>query len=286
MSATEEKQRKKSMYFLNPKNLCIALAVHQGAQCQCRLPFRNSSLSLFFCILFIAEEHMESGRMVLKQVEIGPMMNFAYVIGCSETREAAVVDPSWDAPALIKIAEDSDLKIKHILLTHGHPDHVNALEQLLEITDARIYIHKDEVDYMREAARSFGMSTEFMSHKSGNFQKVSDGDSILVGKLSVQCLHTPGHSPGSQCFLVEGCLFSGDTLFVDACGRVDMPGGEPEKMWWSLNQRLRALDESTLVYPGHDYGGSPTSTIGEQKKTNPYMNYDSVQNFLRDMSYM
>jgi hydroxyacylglutathione hydrolase len=229
---------------------------------------------------------MESRRMVLKQVEIGPMMNFVYLIGCTETREAAVVDPAWDAQALVKLAKDSDLSIKHILLTHGHPDHVNALEPLLEATDARVYIHKDEVDYMREAARSFGMPTEFMNHRSASFQRVSDGDSITVGKLAIQCLHTPGHSPGSQCFLVEGCLFSGDTLFVDACGRVDMPGGEPEKMWWSLNQKLRDLDDSTIVFPGHDYGGSRTSTIGEQRKTNPYMNYDSVQQFLRDMSYM
>jgi glyoxylase-like metal-dependent hydrolase (beta-lactamase superfamily II) len=229
---------------------------------------------------------MELGRMILKQAEIGPMMNFVYLIGCQETREAGVVDPAWDAPAIMRMAQASNLNIRHILLTHGHPDHVNALEPLLEATDARVYIHKDEVEYMREAARSFGMSTEFMNRRSGNFQEVSDGHSISVGGLRIQCLHTPGHSPGSQCFLVENCLFSGDTLFVDACGRVDLPGGEPEKMWWSLNQKLRGLDDNITVYPGHDYGGSPKSTIGEQKETNPYMNYDSVQKFLRDMSFM
>ncbi len=226
------------------------------------------------------------GSMILKQAEIGPMMNFVYLIGCQETREAGVVDPAWDAPAIMRMAQASNLNIKHILLTHGHPDHVNALEPLLEATDARVYIHKDEVEYMREAARSFGMSTEFMNRRSGNFQEVSDGHSIYVGGLRIQCLHTPGHSPGSQCFLAENCLFSGDTLFVDACGRVDLPGGEPEKMWWSLNQKLRGLDDNIAVYPGHDYGGSPKSTIGEQKETNPYMNYDSVQRFLRDMSFM
>ncbi len=222
-------------------------------------------------------------RMVLKQAAIGPMMNFVYLIGCAETAEAAVVDPAWDAKAILKLAEDSNLKIKSILLTHGHPDHVNALEELLEATGARVYIHADEIEYMKEVARDFGMSTEFLSRRAANFQTVSDGDKIPVGKLLVEALHTPGHSPGSQCFLVEGCLFSGDTLFVDACGRVDMPGGEPEKMYQSLNQRLRSLPDDIVVYPGHDYGGSPKSTIGEQKKTNAYMNFSSLQQFMRMM---
>jgi hydroxyacylglutathione hydrolase len=227
---------------------------------------------------------MEADRMVLKQADIGPMMNFVYLIGCAETRDAAVVDPAWDAPAILKMAKDLNLNIKYILVTHGHPDHINGLEALLQAVDARIIIHADEVEYMKEVARSFGMSTEFMKRRSGNIKTVSDGDKFQVGKLTVECLHTPGHSPGSLCFLVQGCLFSGDTLFVDACGRVDMPGGDPEKMWRSLNQKLRMLEDSIIVYPGHDYGGSPTSTIGEQKKTNAYMNFGSVQQFLRAMA--
>jgi hydroxyacylglutathione hydrolase len=238
---------------------------------------------MIFCILLAVEDQMESRKIVVKQAEIGPMMNYVYLIGCAESREGAVVDPAWNAQEILKIAGDAGLKIKHILVTHGHPDHINALEALLKATGARIYIHHDEVDYMKEVARSFGMSTEFMNTRADNIQRVSDGDRITLGKLSIRCLHTPGHSPGSQCFLVENCLFSGDTLFVDACGRVDMPGGDPKQMWWSLNHILRGLDDETIVYPGHDYGGSPTSTIAEQKRTNPYMQYDSVQKFLRDM---
>ncbi|MBN1569061.1 MAG: MBL fold metallo-hydrolase [Acidobacteria bacterium] len=226
---------------------------------------------------------MESRSMIVKQAEIGPMMNYVYLIGCTETREAAVVDPAWDVRLILDLSRKSELKIGHILLTHGHPDHVNALEPLMESTGAPVYIHAEEVDYMREVARSFGMSTEFMKRHANKIQTVSDGDKITVGKLHIKCLHTPGHTPGSMCFLVENCLFSGDTLFVDACGRVDMPGGDPKKMWWSLNHTLRALDDQTIVYPGHDYGGSPTSTIGAQKRTNPYMNYDSVQQFMQDM---
>jgi hydroxyacylglutathione hydrolase len=226
---------------------------------------------------------MKSRTVVVKQAAVGPMMNYVYLIGCPDAEEAAVVDPAWDSQEILRIARDSNLTVKHILLTHGHPDHSNALEPLLEATDAKCYIHADEVDYMKEVARSFGMSTEFLNRRAENIQRVSDGDEIAVGKLSIKCLHTPGHTPGSLCFLVENCLFSGDTLFVDACGRVDMPGGDARKMWWSLNQTLRGLDDKIIVYPGHDYGGSPTSTIGEQKMSNPYMRYDSVQQFLRDM---
>jgi len=228
------------------------------------------------------EERMESAGMIT-QIAIGPMMNFVYLLGCPETRDAAIVDPAWDVSEILRIAQNSNFKIRHILLTHGHPDHSNALEQLLRATDAQVYLHTEEVAYMKEVARSFGMSLDFMDQRSGNFQTVSDGTTILVGKIPVQCLHTPGHTPGSLCFLVEGNLLSGDTLFVDACGRVDMPGGDPEKMWWSLNRKLRALDDNTILLPGHDYGGSPKSTIGEQKRSNPYMQYESLAQFLRDM---
>ncbi|MDM7997187.1 MAG: MBL fold metallo-hydrolase [Acidobacteriota bacterium] len=226
---------------------------------------------------------MESRKIIVKQAAIGPMMNYVYLIGCPETREAAVVDPAWDAGGILKIAGDADLKITHILLTHGHPDHSNVLEPLLEATHAPCYIHADEVDYMRQAARSFGMSTDFLDSRPDRIRRITDGQEIAVGKLTIRAIHTPGHTPGSVCYLVDHCLFTGDTLFVDACGRVDMPGGDARQMWWSLNQVLRKLEDAIIVYPGHDYGGSPKSTIGEQKRSNPYMNYDSIQQFLRDM---
>jgi hydroxyacylglutathione hydrolase len=226
---------------------------------------------------------MESGRLVLKQMEVGPMMNFVYLIGCAETREAAVVDPAWDVPYLLRTAEESDLTIKHILVTHAHPDHINGLEELLDATDARVYMHGEEVDYMKQIAERFRVDVDFMGRRSANFQKISDGSEISIGKLPVQFLHTPGHTPGSQCFMVEKNLVSGDTLFINACGRVDLPGGDPEKMWWSLNRKLSALDDSTILYPGHNYSEHATSTMGEQKRTNPYLQYTSVNHFLRDM---
>lgn len=221
--------------------------------------------------------------LILKQAELGPMANFIYLIGCPETREAAVVDPAWDAGIIMKMAQESDLRITRILVTHGHPDHVNRLEELLEATDARVYLNASETDYMKEVAAYFQMPVEFMKRRSANFQAVSDGEEILVGRVPVRFLHTPGHTPGSQCFLVQGNLVSGDTLFINACGRVDLPGGEPEKMWWSLNHRLRSLDDNTVLFPGHNYADRPKTTMGEQKLNNPYLRYTSLESFLRDM---
>jgi hydroxyacylglutathione hydrolase len=226
---------------------------------------------------------MTSSGVILKQAEIGPMANFIYVIGCPETREAAVVDPAWDTSAIARMAQESDLRITRIFLTHGHPDHVNRLEELLEATDAKVYVNAEETDYMKQCAAYFNMPIEFMKKRSVNFQMISDGEEALVGKVPVRFLHTPGHTPGSQCFLVDGNLVSGDTLFINACGRVDLPGGDPEKMWWSLNHRLRALDDDTVLYPGHNYASVPRTTMGEQKLNNRYLCYTSLESFLVDM---
>jgi hydroxyacylglutathione hydrolase len=220
--------------------------------------------------------------LVLKQLELGPMMNFVYLIGCAETRETAVVDPAWDVPAILRAAREADLRINRVFVTHAHPDHINGLEELVDATDARIYMNRDEVDYMKQVAAFFRLPVEFMAH-STNFQPVADGEQVQLGKLSVQFLHTPGHTPGSQCFLTEKSLVSGDTLFVNACGRVDLPGGDPEKMWWSLNNRLKAVDDDTILYPGHNYADEPHSTLGLQKQANPYLQMDSADEFRRVM---
>ncbi len=226
---------------------------------------------------------MDSQRIVLKQLEIGPMMNFVYLVGCAATRDAAVVDPAWDVPLILQSARDLDLTITSVLLTHSHPDHMNGLEELLEMAGTGVFIHTEEMDYMRLAASVFGMRLGFLERYATRFHSVLDGEEVLVGNLAVKVLHTPGHTPGSQCFLVEGNLLSGDTLFVNACGRVDLPGGNPEKLWWSLNRKLADLESGTIVYPGHNYANQSSSTIGEQRKNNPYMQYRSPQEFICDM---
>lgn len=191
------------------------------------------------------------------------MMNYAYILGDEDRKVCAIVDPGWSGEQIIAAAMKLGWKIEKILLTHSHFDHSNALDVLVRETGAEVYIHEGEAKEISAALR---------------VHPTKDGEKIEVGDLEVLCIHTPGHTPGSQCFLVAGALITGDTLFVDGCGRVDLPGSDPKKMHASL-RRISELDPNIIIYPGHDYGPKSTSTIGEQRKTNPYMNATSERLF-------
>src|SRR4029077_10406760 len=140
---------------------------------------------------------------------------------------------------------------------------------------AKVHLHKHEADGAKQIA---GLS-------DSDIEKMDSGDTLKLGELTITFLHTPGHTPGSQCFLVEGNLVSGDTLFVNSCGRVDLPGSDPEAMYYSLNQTLRSLPDTTVVYPGHAYSSESSTTIGAQKRTNMYMRFPSLEDFLDAMGY-
>lgn len=194
------------------------------------------------------------------------MQNFVYFLGDQTTREVYVIDPAWDVPAILKEAEKEDLKVKGAFVTHAHFDHTNGLEELLNKTNGIAYVQKNEAPYLK----SF----------KGQMKVVESGDKLKIGQVEVTFMHTPGHTPGSQCFLVGNGLISGDTLFIGACGRCDLPGGDAEQMYESLN-RLSKLDESTVLFPGHNYADAPTSTIGQEKKFNPYLQYGNMRDFLK-----
>jgi hydroxyacylglutathione hydrolase len=214
----------------------------------------------------------------LKQMELGPMQNFVYLIGDPVARQCVVVDPAWDIDTIVNTAAGDDMTLTGAVVTHTHQDHVGGsleswgmpgripgVEELLERVRAKVYVHKAE----REFLRGFG----------SDLVKVDNHDTLPVGRLTLTFLHTPGHTPGSQCFLVDGRLISGDTLFIGSCGRTDLPGSDPKEMYYSLTQRLAALPDDTVLLPGHNYGGE-ASTIGREKRQNPFLQFASLRDFL------
>jgi len=218
-----------------------------------------------------------SETIYLKQMELGPMQNFIYLVGDPATRQCVVVDPAWEIETIVQTAAADDMTIIGALITHTHQDHVGGhlfglnipgVEELLEKVKAKVYVHKAE----REFLKGFG----------SDLVKVDNTDTLQVGRLGLTFLHTPGHTPGSQCFLVDGRLISGDTLFIGSCGRTDLPGSDPSEMYYSLTQRLYKLPDETVLFPGHNYGGA-SSTLGDEKRGNPFMRFPSLGEFLRIM---
>ena len=201
-------------------------------------------------------------------MEVGPMQNFIYFIGDSNTKEVVVIDPAWDAGFLINEAKNNDLKIKAALVTHGHFDHTNGVEELLKGLDIPIYINNKEAEFFK-----FSWGKE-------NVKKVDSGDKVKIGNIEIEFIHTPGHTPGSQCFLISNNLVSGDTLFINGCGRCDLPGGNVEEMFNTIYNKLLKMNNDTIIFPGHNYASKKHDTLANQKITNPYMQYDNLKAFI------
>jgi hydroxyacylglutathione hydrolase len=213
-------------------------------------------------------------ELIVEQIQIGPMQNFAYLIGCKNTREVAVVDPAWDIDGLLNFINEREYKLTAALVTHYHPDHcggslgtnsVTGVAELLETNPVKIYTHKLEASGLKKVT---GISDNDM-------KKVESGDKLKIGDIEVEFLHTPGHTPGSQCFKVKHTLISGDTLFIDGCGRVDLPGSNSEDLYHSI-QKLAALPDDTLLLPGHNYSQVPHATMSETKRINTYMRINDL----------
>ncbi len=201
--------------------------------------------------------------MKVHQIQVGNMQNFTYIVEDEETKESIIIDPSWDLVELELVIKKNDLKIKYIVNTHHHFDHTIGNEAMAESTKVPIIQHENSE----------------LKHDIS----VKDGDFIEFGNSKLKVLHTPGHSKDSICLVGDGKIFSGDTLFVGNCGRIDLPGGSANELYHSLFDVLYSLDDNLVVYSGHNYGSSETSTIGIEKTTNPVMQKRTEEQFVQMM---
>jgi hydroxyacylglutathione hydrolase len=237
----------------------------------------------------LASSAVSDEELYFRQVPVGEMANLAYLVGSRSARQALLVDPAWDVDALLDQAEADGVEVVGALVTHYHQDHVGGdlfgfriegLGRLLERRPVPVHVQEREALGLR---RVTGVSESDLVRHAG-------GDVLELGSVRVRLLHTPGHTPGSQCFLVEvpdrpDALVSGDTLFLGSCGRVDLPGSDPRAMFESLHHTLGRLPDETLLYPGHLYAPEGSSTMGEQKRTNPYLRVSRLDDFLAFMGH-
>jgi len=205
--------------------------------------------------------------LIIKTLEVGPIMANCYILGCEDTKEAVVIDPGDEADRILMTLAQDKLTVKYIINTHGHFDHVGGNKELKEATNAKLMIHADDEPMLSELslhAAAFGLAVE---NSPPADIKLSDNDEIKFGNITLKVIHTPGHSEGGICLLTDKVLIAGDTLFAGSIGRTDLPGGDYDTLISSIKTKLLVLDEDTIVYTGH----GPETTIGREKKINPFL---------------
>jgi hydroxyacylglutathione hydrolase len=198
------------------------------------------------------------------QIEVGLLQNFCEILYCPDTRVAAIVDPAWEVDRLLRETERLGLKVELALITHTHNDHIEGVGELVEKTGATVVVNPREAERVAGAGRTLADAV--------------DGRDVAIGRRGVRALETRGHTVGGTCYLADGYVVTGDVLFVGGCGRTDFQGGDTAEMWQSL-QRLMRLPEETRVYPGHNYGETPTSTIGHETRSNPFLRCATFEDF-------
>lgn len=220
----------------------------------------------------------------LKQLEVGPMANFVYLIGSRSARQCFVVDPAWDLAAIEQAAAADAMQITGALVTHYHPDHcgghlwghdIAGVAELSTKLSIPVYANEHEVQGICQIT---GLSRSDIKACKG-------GDELELGGVKIKLIHTPGHTPGSQCFLCENKLVSGDTLFLTGCGRVDLPGGDADQLYDSLANKLTKLPPTTVIYPGHHYDAETSAPLAKLQEINPYLQVSSRADWRRMFGY-
>jgi len=212
--------------------------------------------------------------MLIKSLTVGNMSVCCYLLVCEETKEAAVIDPGGDAVMILAELKMLGATLKLIINTHGHPDHVAENATLKKITGAAIVMHADDAAFFGTPEARQYFSALGLPFSPPPDRLVRNGDVVTFGRVSLQVIHTPGHTPGGICLYSKPNLFSGDTLFVGGVGRSDFPGGNGRQLFKSLEEKVMVLPDETKVWPGHGYGGQ-SSTIGDERRSNPFVSDNS-----------
>lgn len=209
--------------------------------------------------------------MIIKQIAVGAMEVCCYIVGCPGSKEAVLIDPAGDEERVMETTKTLGFQVRCIVNTHGHPDHTCGNEKMKSLTGASVIMHElDDQLFSEPDIQTLFRQWGFEPAPPADI-RIKDGDLITFGESSLEVIHTPGHTPGGICLYGKGNLFTGDTLFVGAVGRTDLPGGSLETLLRSIRERILPLPDNTIIWPGHDYGDAPSSTLKEQKQTNPYI---------------
>ncbi|HUW01596.1 MAG TPA: MBL fold metallo-hydrolase [Acidimicrobiales bacterium] len=206
------------------------------------------------------------------------MVNFVYLIGDTETREAVIVDPAYDVTGLLDILDADGMHLTGALATHYHPDHVGGSMMGHTISGVRELLMKKQVPIHVQADEADGVT--FMTGATDDLVTHASSDIVSVGAIDIELIHTPGHTPGSQCFLVDNKLVAGDTLFLEGCGRTDLPGGDPSALYESINTKLSKVPDDAILFPGHLYSAEPSATMGETRRWNYVFKPETEQQWL------
>ena len=209
--------------------------------------------------------------MIIKQIMLGEDQVFCYILACERSGKAIIIDPCGEEDKLLAIIRELQLQPVYIVNTHCHPDHTCGNAITKEATGAEIVMHEADIALLADPDAAEYFNRHGFAPSPAADIPVGDGDILNFGDCQAEIIHTPGHSPGSICLYTDGNLFTGDSLFVGAAGRVDVPGGDFNTLIESLSNKLATLPDETVIWPGHDYGESKTSTIGREKQENPYM---------------